>query len=161
MVLSSMKGGLEGTSICSSFFVSIFSAFDIHGRKEHISWVHRSPICTTLRISFLTLLLCFSSNNRYWSINSSALPDWKCFHVWFRQKDNSVHHRILSYLLYKQYNKKTHTVQLTIITRLSEYSDALLLLFCLPVIISNSNTPKLYTSAFSVNWPCARYSGAI
>jgi hypothetical protein len=48
-------------------------------------------------------------------------------------------------------NKQLRNLQLTTITKLSEYSDALLLLFCLPVTISSSNIPKLYTSAFSVN----------
>jgi len=57
--------------------------------------------------------------------------------------------------------KQPKNLLLTTVTKLSEYSNTMLLLFCLPVTISSSNTPKLYTSAFSVNWPWARYSGAI
>ena len=38
---------------------------------------------------------------------------------------------------------KIRFLELTIVTRLSKYSELLLLLFCLPVTISNRRTPKL------------------
>jgi hypothetical protein len=44
MVLSSKKGGLDGATRCTSFSVSICKVFDIVGRNEAASWMHKSPI---------------------------------------------------------------------------------------------------------------------
>lgn len=94
-MLSSMNGGLEGAGRCASFIVSICSAFDIVGRNEGISWVHRSPICTTLKIASLTSLLWSSCDAIFGSNSSSAVPDWKCFQVWL-EKVKLIHFTILS-----------------------------------------------------------------
>ena len=86
IILSSIKGGFVGAGRWSSFFVNICSAFDIVGRNDWIFWVHRSPICTTLKISFLTLSLGWLCKNRFGSYNCSTVPDRKCFHACFVQR---------------------------------------------------------------------------
>ncbi|KAL0558217.1 hypothetical protein IC582_006789 [Cucumis melo] len=51
-----MNGGFVGVGSFSSFFISICSTFDIVGRRDALSCVQRSPICTTLNISSFVLL---------------------------------------------------------------------------------------------------------
>lgn len=150
-----------GAGRVSSFFVSICSAFDIAGLNEAISWVHSSPICTTLNIPFFMLLSVWLCNIRFGSNSSSTVPIWKCCHVCFATEKKTLGYFRMNLKLWGEKKNCSLILELTIVTRLSEYSEALLLLFCLPVTISNKSTPKLYTSAFSVNWPWARYSGAM
>lgn len=161
MVLSSINGGLVGAGRVSSFFVSICSTFDIAGLNEAISWVHSSPICATLNIPFLMLLSMWFCNIRFGSNSSSTVPVWKWFHVCYATKKVTLRCFRMKLKLWEKKKNYSFILEHTIVTTLSEYSEALLLLFCLPVTISNKSTPKLYTSAFSVNWPWARYSGAM
>lgn len=91
MVLSSMKGGLVGAGSCSSP-ASISSAIDMDGRRDEASCVHNSATWTTLIISFLALMVCWSCSIRLGSMSSSTFLCWKCFQALFIHKFSQISH---------------------------------------------------------------------
>lgn len=120
-----MKGGKVGDGSSSFLLDNIFSAVAIDGNL----WVQKSPTWTTLNISSPTFASRFPFNNRFASNNSSALSCWMSskftiisFHWWKKNLIKKIFREVG--------------------TRLSKYSEVLLVLFRFPAIISNKTTPK-------------------